>query len=117
MSSENIMYYVVRLLQLIALVTKLHLILCIVKVKLQLDILFETNTSTPRPFYAGINFYTRKQVLSAEELQEIEDVARQQGLGYWLDTGIDFNKVNHTGCTYPPLDEDLKRRLNIKDEN
>ena len=41
------------------------------------------------------------------ELDLMFKTARTQGLGYWMDYGLKVHIVDHTNCTYPPVDEKL----------
>lgn len=53
--------------------------------------------------FTGINFYNRRRVVPAAELQIMFDTARKQKLGYWMDHGLKVTVVDHSNCTYPPV--------------
>ena len=58
---------------------------------------------------SGINFYNRKNSVPKAELDLMFKTARTQGLGYWMDYGLKVHIVDHTNCTYPPVDEKLSQ--------
>ncbi|XP_067939244.1 uncharacterized protein [Watersipora subatra] len=62
--------------------------------------------------FAGVNFYHRHRDVPSEVLQSLISIARQQGIGYWLDHGLGITVVDHSNCTYPPIDEEVTTRLN-----
>jgi len=59
------------------------------------------------PFAVGINFYHKQRFVEDGELEGMMEIARQQGLGHWMDSGLKVHVVNHTGCTYPPVEQNL----------
>jgi len=50
--------------------------------------------------FVGINYYTKEK--TEEAFQQIDKVARAQGLGYFLDKNTGVRRVNHTGCPNEP---------------
>jgi len=53
-----------------------------------------------RIVFVGINYYTKEKTEAA--FQQIDKVARAQGLGYFLDKNAGVHRVNHTGCKNEP---------------
>ncbi|XP_013398787.1 uncharacterized protein LOC106165222 [Lingula anatina] len=51
--------------------------------------------------FVGINFYHRRNNVTTAELDSMFKVARQQGLGEYMDYGPKVTLVDHKNCVYP----------------
>ncbi|XP_013398735.1 uncharacterized protein LOC106165176 [Lingula anatina] len=51
--------------------------------------------------FVGINFYHRRNNVTKDELEGMFKVARQQGLGEYMDYGPKVTIVDHRNCVYP----------------
>eukprot|EP00117_Sycon_ciliatum_P010039 scpid70172/ scgid2297/ len=52
--------------------------------------------------FTGINWYSRRQNYTQEYLDEFLQLARDHGLGVYMDSGLKVYIPNQTNCTYPP---------------
>jgi len=53
-----------------------------------------------RIVFVGINYYAKEK--TEEAFQQIDKVARAQGLGFFLDHNAGVHRVDHTGCPNEP---------------